>query len=148
MRAGLIARLEAAARRSHHLRGMAVPHLVLRSTSGQDVALDELGPRRAVLYIYPLSGRPGVDLPDGWDAIPGARGCTPEACGFRDHHAELLAAGAGAVFGLSSQSTDYQAELADRLALPFAIRRTPPSRWPRHCACRHSAWRAGGCTGV
>jgi len=98
---------------------------MLRSTSGQNVTLDELGPGRAVLYIYPLNGRPGVDLPDGWDAIPGARGCTPESCGFRDHHAELVAAGAGAVFGLSSQSTEYQAELAARLALPFAILSDP-----------------------
>jgi peroxiredoxin len=62
-----------------------------------------------------------VDLPPGWDDIPGARGCTPESCGFRDHHAELLAAGAGRVYGLSSQSSDYQAEAVDRLHLPFAM---------------------------
>jgi peroxiredoxin len=108
-----------------HLAGMAVPHLALLSTTGEDVALDELGAGRTVLYIYPLTGRPGVDLPEGWDAIPGARGCTPEACGFRDHHADLQAAGASAVFGLSSQATDYQAEFADRLALPFGILSDP-----------------------
>jgi len=97
-----------------------MPHVELPSTGGAEVALDELGPGRAVLYIYPMTGQPGVDLPDGWNAIPGARGCTPEACGFRDHYAELRAA-AGAVYGLSSQSTAYQAELAGRLELPFEI---------------------------
>jgi peroxiredoxin len=108
-----------------HLPGTAVPHLTLRATDGRDVALDQLGPGRTVIYIYPLSGRPGVDLPGGWDAIPGARGCTPEACGFRDHFAELAQAGAGAVYGLSSQSTGYQAELAERLELPFAVLSDP-----------------------
>ena len=108
-----------------HLPGAAMPSLVLRDTSGAEVALDRLGPGRTVVYLYPLSGRPGVDLPNGWDAIPGARGCTPEACGFRDHHADLQAAGARAVYGLSSQSTDYQAELAARLCLPFSILSDP-----------------------
>jgi peroxiredoxin len=74
-----------------------------------------------VLYVYPLTGRPGVDLPEGWDAIPGARGCTAEACGFRDHHADLRDAGAARVYGLSSQDRDYQRELAGRLRLPFAM---------------------------
>ena len=108
-----------------HLPGAALPPLTLPDTGGNDVALDRLGPGRAVIYLYPLSGRPGVDLPNGWDAIPGARGCTPEACGFRDHHADLQAAGAHAVYGLSSQSPDYQAELADRLGLPFTILSDP-----------------------
>ncbi len=108
-----------------HLPGMVIPHLVLSGTGGQVVALDELGTGRTVLYVYPLTGAPGVDLPDGWDAIPGARGCTPESCGFRDHHAELLAAGANAVYGLSSQSTDYQSELVDRLRLPFSVLSDP-----------------------
>jgi peroxiredoxin len=108
-----------------HLPGASMPRLVLRDTGGNEVALDRLGPGRTVIYLYPLSGRPGVDLPDGWDAIPGARGCTPEACGFRDHHADLQAAGADAVYGLSSQSTDYQAELADRLGLPFPMLSDP-----------------------
>ena len=108
-----------------HLPGTAMPPLVLRDTRGSEVALDQLGPGRTVVYLYPLSGRPGVELPDGWDAIPGARGCTPEACAFRDHHADLQAAGAHAVYGLSSQSTDYQAELADRLHLPFPILSDP-----------------------
>ena len=104
-----------------HLPGAAMPHLELPSTGGRVVWLDQLGPGRTVLYIYPMTGQPGVDLPDGWNSIPGARGCTPETCGFRDHYAELKAAGADAVYGLSSQSTDYQAELAERLGLPFEI---------------------------
>jgi peroxiredoxin len=74
-----------------------------------------------VLYAYPMTGRPGTPLPNGWDDIPGARGCTPQACAFRDHHAELLAAGAGHVFGLSTQDTDYQREAARRLHLPFTL---------------------------
>ncbi len=108
-----------------HLPSTPMPPVVLTSTTGQRVALDQLGPGRTVLYIYPLSGQPGIDLPDGWNTIPGARGCTPEACGFRDHHADLLAAGATAVYGLSSQDSDYQAELADRLGLPFQILSDP-----------------------
>jgi peroxiredoxin len=104
-----------------HLPGTTMPHIVLPSTGGHDVALDRLGPGRSVLYIYPMTGVPGVDLPEGWNEIPGARGCTPEACGFRDHHAELRAAGVSTVYGMSSQSTAYQAELAERLGLPFEI---------------------------
>lgn len=108
-----------------HLPGTAMPHIELQSTAGRTVGLDQLGPGRTVLYIYPRSGVPGEPLPEGWDAIPGARGCTPEACGFRDHHAELRSAGAANVYGLSSQDTDYQAELVDRLDLPFEILSDP-----------------------
>ncbi|HUJ35476.1 MAG TPA: peroxiredoxin [Solirubrobacteraceae bacterium] len=104
-----------------HLPGSSMPHIVLPSTAGREVALDQLGAGRTVLYIYPMTGQPGVDLPDGWNEIPGARGCTPEACGFRDHYAELRAADTAGVYGLSSQSTAYQAELAERLGLPFEV---------------------------
>jgi peroxiredoxin len=104
-----------------HLPGRALPAVTLTGTDGSRVTLDRLGPGRTVLYLYPMTGRPGVQPPQGWDLIPGARGCTPEACAFRDHHAELLAAGAGAVYGLSSQTTEYQREAATRLELPFAI---------------------------
>ncbi|HEY4098798.1 MAG TPA: peroxiredoxin [Baekduia sp.] len=104
-----------------HLPGLALPAISLASTSGGTVALDELGAGRTVLYIYPMTGRPGEALPDGWNAIPGARGCTPESCAFRDHHAELLTAGADAVYGLSSQTPDEQIEAATRLHLPFAL---------------------------
>jgi peroxiredoxin/DNA-binding transcriptional MerR regulator len=103
------------------LTGMRMPPVTLAATDGPAVSLDSLGAGRTVLYVYPLTGRPGVDLPEGWDAIPGARGCTAEACGFRDHHAELRDAGAARVYGLSSQASDYQRELAGRLRLPFAM---------------------------
>ncbi|HUL25441.1 MAG TPA: peroxiredoxin [Streptosporangiaceae bacterium] len=104
-----------------HLPGRAMPALSLPATDGRQVALDGLGSGRTVVYIYPMTGRPGVDLPEGWDDIPGARGCTPESCGFRNLHTELLAAGAAQVFGLSSQSGEYQREAVDRLHLPFAM---------------------------
>jgi peroxiredoxin len=104
-----------------HLPGRSMPTLRLGSTAGETVALGALGPGRTILYVYPMTGRPGVELPEGWDAIPGARGCTTEACDFRDHHAELHAAGAERVYGLSSQDSDYQREAVERLALPFAM---------------------------
>jgi peroxiredoxin len=76
---------------------------------------------RTVVYVYPRTGVPGVDAPPGWDQIPGARGCTPQSCGFRDHFAELKALGVAQVFGLSTQDTGYQQEAANRLHLPFPI---------------------------
>lgn len=103
-----------------HLPGMVLPRLELPATDGRQIALAELG-GRTIVFAYPRTGEPGKDSPDGWDAIPGARGCTPETCGFRNLHAELLAAGANAVFGLSTQTTAYQLEMATRLALPFPI---------------------------
>ena len=103
------------------LGGRPVPSLDLPSTAGETVALSELGAGRTVLYVYPMTGRPGVALPDGWDEIPGARGCTTEACDFRDHHAELLDAGAARVLGLSAQDGEDQREAVDRLRLPFAM---------------------------
>ena len=105
-----------------HLPGMAMPPVALPSTSGEPVRVDTVpaGFGRLIIYAYPLTGRPGVPLPGGWDDIPGARGCTPESCGFRDHAAELAASGA-AVAGLSTQSTGYQREAADRLRLPFPL---------------------------
>jgi peroxiredoxin len=78
-------------------------------------------PGRTVVYVYPRTGRPGVALPDGWDAIPGARGCTPQSCSFRDHFAELTQLGVARVFGLSAQDTAYQREAAERLHLPFPV---------------------------
>ena len=108
-----------------HLAGLRLPSVTLPATDGSTVRLDVLGEGRTVLYVYPLTGRPGVDLPEGWDNIPGARGCTPEACGFRDHHDELRESGAARVYGLSSQTGDYQHELVDRLRLPFAMLSDP-----------------------
>ncbi|MFI0897439.1 MerR family transcriptional regulator [Streptomyces sp. NPDC020983] len=110
------------------LRGCRLPRLALAATDGGTVALDRLGPGRTVLYLYPLTGRPDVDLPEGWDTIPGARGCTAEACGFRDHHADLTAAGATAVHGLSGQDTAYQREVTERLRLPFTMLSDPGLR--------------------
>jgi peroxiredoxin/DNA-binding transcriptional MerR regulator len=108
-----------------HLPGLKVPHVELLGTDGTAIRIDALGTGRTVLYIYPLMGRPEADLPQGWDSIPGARGCTPETCDFRDHHQDLLAAGARRVFGLSSQDTAYQREIAERLRLPFEMLSNP-----------------------
>lgn len=106
---------------ARHLPGRAMPTITLARSDGGEARLAGLGPGRSVLYLYPMTGRPGTPLPAGWDEIPGARGCTPESCGFRDHHAELQAAGAARVFGMSSQSSDYQREAAERLRLPFPL---------------------------
>ena len=105
---------------ARHLPGMKVADLALPATSGAAVNLARLA-GRTVLYIYPRTGVPGVDLPPGWNDIPGARGCTPQSCGFRDHFAELKGLGVSHLFGLSTQDTDYQREAAERLHLPFAI---------------------------
>lgn len=102
-----------------HLEGRRLPALPLPATDGRTVQLSTLHGLQ-VIYIYPMTGRPGVPLPEGWDAIPGARGCTPQSCAFRDHHAELAALGAG-VFGLSTQDSDDQREAATRLHLPFPL---------------------------
>lgn len=104
-----------------HLPGASVPSVPLQATDSEVVDFAAL-PGLTVVYAYPKTGRPDEDvIPDGWDAIPGARGCTPEACGFRDHHRELRDAGAADVFGLSLQTTDYQREVRDRLGLPFEL---------------------------
>ncbi|HEY0534705.1 MAG TPA: peroxiredoxin [Actinoplanes sp.] len=110
---------------AEHLPGAALPALTLTAGDGRRVDLGGLGAGRTVLYLYPLTGRPGVDLPRGWDEIPGARGCSTEACDFRDHFADLREAGASRVFGLSSQEPDYQAEVAGRLRLPFVMLSDP-----------------------
>ncbi len=103
-----------------HLPGMKMPAVNLPATDGRTVDLASL-PSRIVVYAYPRTGKPGIALLDGWDMIPGARGCTPQSCAFRDHYAELKALGVLEVFGLSTQSNDYQREAAERLHLPFAI---------------------------
>ena len=105
---------------ARHLGGMRLPSVPLAATDGTQVDLAKLA-GRTVVYIYPRTGRPGVAPPEGWDAIPGARGCTPQSCSFRDHSAELKSLGVAHLFGLSTQDTDYQREAADRLRLPFPI---------------------------
>ena len=103
-----------------HLTGMKLPSLVLRSTRGRMVDLSKLK-GTTVIYIYPRTGRPDQELPTGWNAIPGARGCTPQSCAFRDHYQELKELGVSELFGLSTQDTAYQQEAAERLHLPFEI---------------------------
>ena len=104
----------------NHLTGMQLPSLALRSTRGRVVGLSKLK-GTTVVYIYPRTGRPDQELPTGWNAIPGARGCTPQSCAFRDHYQELKKLGVSELFGLSTQDTAYQQEAAARLHLPFEI---------------------------
>ncbi|GAA4655524.1 hypothetical protein GCM10025779_15520 [Arthrobacter cryoconiti] len=108
-----------------HLVGLALPQLTFSATDSREINLAELGSGRNVVYLYPLTGVPGTDSPDGWDAIPGARGCSTEACDFRDHYKILQDAGVENVFGLSSQSSDYQLEVVERLSLPFPMLSDP-----------------------
>lgn len=103
-----------------HLTGMSFPPVALPATDGGKICLGQLA-GRYVVYAYPMTGRPDVALPDNWDMIPGARGCTPQSCAFRDHAADLAKAGISGVFGLSTQTTDYQREAVERLHLPFAL---------------------------
>ena len=103
----------------NHLLGMPLPNVALLATDGSMVNLSQLA-GRLVIYCYPMTGQPNVPLPEGWDQIPGARGCTPQSCAFRDHYQELQALNTN-VFGLSVQSTEYQREMATRLHLPFQV---------------------------
>lgn len=108
---------------ARHLIGMHLPELALQGTHGQPIQINLIGVPRAVIYAYPRTGRPDEEALGGnaaWDAIPGARGCTPQSCAFRDHHAELRALGAE-VYGLSTQSSAYQQEMVARLHLPFPV---------------------------
>jgi peroxiredoxin len=106
-----------------HLIGLELPDLSLPSIRGREVSLRDLGPGWTVLYAYPRTGLPDQEPPGGlaaWDSIPGARGCTPQSCSYRDHHQELRALGAQ-VFGVSTQSSEYQREMTERLHLPFEV---------------------------
>ena len=102
-----------------HLPGSAIPALTLDSSQGP-VDLAELAAERLVLYVYPRTGTPGVDPPEGWDAYPGARGCTPQSCGFRDHADELRSLGAR-VAGVSAQTLPEQLEFAERTHMPYPV---------------------------
>ena len=104
---------------TNHLKGMKLPNVSLIATNGKTINLGDIK-GKLVIYCYPMTGQPNVALPDGWDQIPGARGCTPQSCSFRDHYQELQALGAELV-GLSVQTTEYQKEMADRLHLPFPV---------------------------
>lgn len=103
----------------NHLTGKLVPSIALLSTRGRCIDLSAIA-GRMVVYCYPMTKQPGIPVPDGWDAIPGARGCTPQSCAFREHYQELKDLGAQ-VFGLSTQSTEYQIEAKNRLHLPFDL---------------------------
>jgi len=103
-----------------HLAGMELPPLRLEPTSGPPVDLRQPTTPWTVIYAYPRTGVPDEDTPPDWDAIPGARGCTPQNCAFRDHSDELRALGSS-VYGLSTQTTDYQREMATRLHLPYPV---------------------------
>lgn len=124
-----------------HLVGMTMPAITLPSTAGRDVDLAALPPGRTVIYCYPRTGKPGEQMPNGWDEIPGARGCTPQSCSFRDHHGELVDLGAQ-VFGLSTQTTAEQRELAERIHLPFELLSDAELRFAR--ALQLPTFAAGG----
>jgi peroxiredoxin len=110
-----------------HLEGEEMPALSLPSTSGGEVDLRGEAEGTLVLYVYPRTGRPGEALPEGWDDIPGARGCTPQSCAFRDHFGELRELGAD-VLGMSAQSLPDQVEFAERVGLPYPILSDPELR--------------------
>lgn len=106
---------------SNHLQGLTVPAILLKSTCGQEVCLTEISQsQRTVIYCYPMTGKPGNKLPDNWEQIPGARGCTPQSCSFRDHYNELLSLNV-CIWGLSTQTTNDQQEAVTRLHLPFSL---------------------------
>ena len=107
-----------------HLVGVPVPPLRLTASTGNGVDLTAVGNPWGVLYLYPMTAQPGVDLPENWDEIPGARGCTPEACGFRDHHSELAELGAE-VYGVAARTAEWQREAVERLGLPYPLLSDP-----------------------
>lgn len=105
---------------TRHMQGACVPNIELLATNGELVALSRLK-GRTVVFAYPLTGRPDRSLPDGWNDIPGARGCTPQACAFRDLASAIMSAGVDFIFGMSTQDTAYQLEAVERLHLPFPL---------------------------
>ncbi len=105
---------------ARHLLGARMAPIALKATDGRFIDLSAVR-GRTVVYAYPRTGKPGIENPDGWDMIPGARGCTPQSCSFRDHFAELKALGVDHLFGLSAQDPAYQREAAARLHLPFPL---------------------------
>jgi peroxiredoxin len=126
-----------------HLPGRALPGIALASTAGRSVDLSALK-GRTVVYCYPRTGEPDKDPPRGWDEIPGARGCTPQSCAFRDHYRELRELGVANLFGLSTQDTDYQRAAAQRLHLPFELLSDEKLEFAR--ALKLPTFRVGGMT--
>ena len=107
-----------------HLLGRSIPDVELTSTTGEVVDLAAATEGTAVIYIYPRTGVPGVEMPDGWDAIPGARGCTPQSCSYRDDHAAFQSLGVD-IYGLSTQPSEAQKEFAQREHIPFPLLSDP-----------------------
>src|SRR5229473_706406 len=103
-----------------HLSGQLISSVILPATDGRSVDLSKLD-GTVVVYAYPMTGQPGVPLPNGWDMLPGARGCTPQSCAFRDRFSDLRSLGVQHLFGLSTQTMSYQKEAAELLHLPFAL---------------------------
>jgi peroxiredoxin len=103
-----------------HLNNFIIPEIKLLSTSGDEIDLSKLN-GLSIIYVYPMTGQPNIALPKGWDEIPGARGCTPQSCSFRDNFSELKKLNIENIFGLSSQTTKYQKEMSERLHLPYPI---------------------------
>jgi peroxiredoxin len=103
-----------------HLNGLTLPNLILRSTLNRDLNLFETSKSKTVFFFYPRTGRPDEPAPIGWDQIPGARGCTPQSCGYRDAHSKFHDLGIQ-IFGVSTQTTDFQQELVRRIHLPFEV---------------------------
>jgi peroxiredoxin len=128
---------------TRHLLGARVASVLLQATTGEIIDLSSLR-GRTIVYAYPRTGKPGVANPEGWDRIPGARGCTPQTCSFRDHFAELAALGVDHLFGLSTQDAEYQREAAERLHLPFAL--ISDERLTLTRAMRLPTFEAGGMT--
>jgi peroxiredoxin len=128
---------------ARHLERLALPPIQLNATDGGRVDLSALR-GRTVVYVFPRTGRPDIASPEGWDMIPGARGCTPQSCAFRDHYDELRAKGVGHLFGLSAQDIEYQREAAARLHLPFPLVSDERLEFAR--ALRLPTFEAGGMT--
>ena len=103
-----------------HLAGTPLPSIALPATTGGKIDVSVVGSPWAAVYVYPMTGRPDQELPDGWEMIPGARGCTPQTCAFRDHWAELAKLGCE-VYGLSVQTPEYQREMVERLHVGFPV---------------------------
>lgn len=104
-----------------HLPGMPLPAIALSSTDGDRVDVGDLGDGRVLIYVFPMTGSPEQDMPDGWDAIPGARGCSPHNCDMRNHYTDLVQGGVRRIFGLSSQPSAYQHALVEALRLPYPL---------------------------
>ncbi len=130
-----------------HLPGREVPAVLLSSTHGGQLDLSAATDRLAVVYVYPRTGVPGEPLPAGWDEIPGARGCTPQSCAFRDHVLELAAYGAS-VLGLSAQPHSEQREFAGREHIPYPLLTDPDLRLASAWGCPPSRRPGRGSTGA